>query len=348
MHVRVVSRIETGRHGGAPQPHRRTVLRGFHGPFVAESVAACRRPATLVQNRACQGRGRRRRPRRERAGVRGSAAGHARSRCRPGCRRGAPARRVYTARPGRRPRCRRPTNDRPSSCRAMPSVRRRPCRGSTSGRLGHHRVSGGGQLPAVGARTSIRRRTPRRVAAHPTRRPPATRRRAVRVAETSSTISAMNAAPRRTVPRRFVPRCGVAYAWARRAGPRRSATSSPPTWSVGDGNRSASCADDGLERQARRRHARVEHVVDERLHAGGAAAVGRIPQRRNGDEGGEHCPGRSTSGTMTTPAAAARSTHPAICAGVSEPPYAARTREPSNGGIAMAYRARADAGQRRR
>ena len=85
--------------------------------------------------------------------------------------------------------------------------------------------------------------------------------------------------------------CAAAYAWA--AGERDhapSATSSPPTCSHGDGNRSASAPATASRNGRVAANARVEHVVDERLHADGAAAVGRIPQLRHRGKRGEAVP----------------------------------------------------------
>ena len=51
-------------------------------------------------------------------------------------------------------------------------------------------------------------------------------------------------------------------------------------------------AGDGGEERAGGLDARVEHVVDERLHADGPAAIGRVTERRDGGEGGEAVPGQ--------------------------------------------------------
>ena len=165
----------------------------------------------------------------------------------------------------------------PARAGRRPSRRRRPCRGSTP-RPARPRPCAR-RRPAAGSRrpTSSRRRSPSpgrsapdsAASCHtPTCRP-------VVVRDELDDLGHERRARRRAI--RSMPRA-AAYAWrCRRAGPRAVrhlvAADVQPRRREQVGQR----ADDGLEERPRRGDARVEHVVDERLHADGAAAV--VPDR---------------------------------------------------------------------
>ena len=98
----------------------------------------------------------------------------------------------------------------------------------------------------------------------------------------------------------------------RRRAPRRRRGAATAT-----GTRRRRLAEHGLEERPRRGDARVEHVVDEVLDADGRRSC-RRDRRAPGSaaSAAKQWPGRSTSGTITMPAAAARSCQRAMSARV--------------------------------
>ena len=158
-------------------------------------------------------------------------------------------------------------------------------------------------------------------------------------------ISAMNAAPMADDP--SMPRA-AAYAWA--AGEpdhAPSGTSSPPTCSHGDGNRSASApatasrngrvaATPGLSTLSTNDCTLTAPLLSAGSRSAGTAA-----------RAAKQCPGRSTSGTMTTPAAAARATHAGDLRGRVRAAERRRARTEQRRDRHAVTAPRADLGQRR-